>query len=103
MFCSHDRNRQTFETPHIAALFYSESHRPGSSHRGVRYFLEPSYLTQFRTGIGNFAHIGVSAPLCDKNLRMKTFKKTTAQCAKTPMITVLITKLNYTTLHNKLP
>ena len=93
MFCSHHRNRQTFETPHIyiAALFYSESHRPGSSHRGVRYFVEPSYLIQFfRTGIGNFAHIGVSALLCDTNLRTKTFKKTTAQCAMTSMITVYI-------------
>ena len=38
--------------------------------------------------IGVSAHIGVSKPLCDRHLRTKTFKKTTAKCAKTPMITV---------------
>lgn len=37
-------------------------------------------------GIGFSAHIGLFAPLCDKNLRTKTVKKATARCAKTPII-----------------
>ena len=43
-----------------------------------------------QVSVTSHIHIGVSAPLCNKNLRTKTFKKTTAQCAKTPMITVVI-------------
>ena len=65
MFCSHHRNRQTFETPHIAALFYSESHRPGSSHREVRYFLEPSYLTNsISAQVSVTSHISASPHPC---------------------------------------
>jgi len=67
----------------------------GSSLRGVRSKNPTSrfWFTQHRTHRGlpmgctaNFAHIGVSAHLCDKILKSKTIKKATAQCAKTPMI-----------------
>ena len=46
--------------------------------QGCALFFRTKLLNS-HTGISNFAHIGVSAPLCDKNLRKKTFKKTIAQ------------------------
>ena len=36
--------------PNSGPLLYSKPRIPGSSHTGVRHFVEPQHLTNFRTG-----------------------------------------------------
>ena len=47
-------------------LFHLEPHISESSHRGVRYFVEPQSLFYFPTGIASFAHIGSWHPCAVK-------------------------------------
>ena len=70
-------------TAHIGVI------APHISGLSCALFVEPQHLVNFRTGIASLAHIGILAPLCDKNLTGLRFEKATAQRAKTPMIAVV--------------
>lgn len=87
--------KEAFETPHITVfIIIADIGVIAQCAVGCNVqIVEHSFPHRYRSC--RTTYIGAIAPLCDKKLRTKTFKKSIAHCAVTPMLTVVLYLLPY--------